>query len=140
MEGEEGELRVLCFSLWRPLKKVRRDPLAVCDARTVRAAELVKLPRVYPDGARAENVVVKAAEKPGGTCEHKWYWMEGQTEKELLVIKIYDSGDANDGWEVDGEKGKVGCSPHCSFHVPGTENEEVRESIENRVVVIVNGS
>lgn len=136
-EGEDEKRRILCFSLWRPLKTVRRDPLAVCDARSVSAGELVKLARIYPDGATGENVVVKASLAPGGECSHVWYWMSEQTKNEMMVIKIYDSGEGNDGWERDPVKGKVGCAPHCSFANPENEGEEIRESIENRVVVVL---
>lgn len=132
--------RVVCFSIWRPIRTVERDPLGICDARTVRAGELVRLPRVYPDGAEGENVVVKAAlEGSGQQSRHQWYWMSGQTSEEVLVIKIYDSAD--DKWEreqAETPHGQVGCAPHCSFHVPGTEGVEgVRESIETRVVLVM---
>ena len=133
----EDTQRILCFSLWRPLNTVKRDPLAICDARSVHPGELLKLSRIYPDGATGENVVVKATTQKDVPSSHKWYWMSNQTEKDMLVIKIYDSGNDNDGWERDPETGKVGCTPHCSFHIPGSDNEPVRESIENRVVVVL---
>jgi len=128
----------MCFSIWRPIKRVTRDPLGICDARSVRACELVKLERLYPDGKRGENVVVKATAEPGvpDDCRHQWYWMSYQNPDEVLVIKIFDSDEASDEWErVQG--GRVGVAPHASFHVDGTEEEAVRESIEIRVVVVL---
>jgi hypothetical protein len=122
--------RYMAFSIWRPIKTIRRDPLGICDATSVKAGELVKLKRLYPDGKTGENVVVKAAAEEKMGCQHVWYWMSGQTPQEVLMIKIFDSEDED--WE-GGEKVRVG--PHCSFHLEGTEEEAVRESIEVRVVV-----
>ena len=122
--------RFMAFSIWRPIKTIRRDPLAICDARSVRAKELVPLKRLYPDGKRGENVVVKAAEDIRMECQHKWYWMSEQTPDDVLMIKIFDSEDED--WESGGT---VRVGPHCSFHLDGSEGEHVRESIEVRVVV-----
>jgi len=135
--------RFMCFSIWRPIKTVKRDPLGICDSRSVKAGELVKLERLYPDGKRGENVVVKATENlseegPYGVreCKHEWYWMSEQTPEEVLVIKIFDSAEASEEWErIEG--GRVGVAPHASFHLDGTEGEAVRESIEIRVVVVL---
>lgn len=122
--------RFMAFSIWRPIKMIRRDPLGICDARSVKAGELVPLKRLYPDGKKGENVVVKAAVGEGMDCRHRWYWMSGQTADEVLMIKIFDSQDED--WESGGT---VRVGPHCSFHLDGTEEEDVRESIEVRVVV-----
>lgn len=78
-------------------------------------------------------MVVKAnGQKPGAPSNHRWYFMSEQTPEDLLVIKTSDSGDCD--WETR-EGGRVGSSPHASFAIPGTENEEVRESVEVRCVV-----
>lgn len=122
--------RFMAFSIWRPIKTIRRDPLGICDARSVKAAELVPLKRLYPDGKTGENVVVKAAEEEGMESQHVWHWMSEQTPEEVLMIKIFDSDDED--WESGGT---VRVGPHCSFHLDGTEEEAVRESIEVRVVV-----
>jgi len=114
-----------------------RDPLGICDARSVRGDELVRLERVYPDGKKVENVIVKATAEPGADdCRHRWYWMSHQNPDEVLVFKIFDSDEASDEWErVQG--GRVGAAPHASFHIDGTEEEAVRESIDIRVVVVL---
>jgi len=122
--------RFVAFSIWRPIKTIRRDPLGICDARSVQATDLVPLKRLYPDGKTGENVLVKAAADESAECTHKWYWMNGQTPDEVLMIKIFDSEDED--WESGGT---VRVGPHCSFQLDGTEEEDVRESIEVRVVV-----
>lgn len=126
----KGGGRFMAFSIWRPIKTVRRDPLGICDARSVNVGELVPLKRLYPDGKTGENVVVRAVVGEGMTCRHRWYWMSGQTPDEALMIKIFDSEDEH--WESGG---MVGVGPHCSFHLDGTDEEDVRQSIEVRVVV-----
>jgi hypothetical protein len=81
--------RYMAFSIWRPIKTIRRDPLGICDAMSVKAEELVKLKRLYPAGKTGKNVVVKAAAQEKVECQHVWYWMSGQTPQEVLMIKIF---------------------------------------------------
>lgn len=124
------DTRYMAFSIWRPIKTIQRDPLGICNAESVKAGELVPLKRLYPDGKTGENVVVKAVEVEGQICEHEWYYISGQTPEGVLMIKIFDSED--DDWQ---QGGTVRVGPHCSFHLKGTDDEAVRESIEVRVVV-----
>ncbi|CAK7206507.1 hypothetical protein SEUCBS139899_009303 [Sporothrix eucalyptigena] len=127
--------RVLCFSIWRPLSTVRRDPLGVVDCNSVHEADLFKLARIFPDGARGENVVVKANGRTlpeSRPCGHKWHYMNEQTSQDLLIIKTSDTGDCD--WEMT-PGGRVGSSPHASFALPGTENEPIRESVEVRCII-----
>ncbi|KAL1900955.1 hypothetical protein Sste5346_002016 [Sporothrix stenoceras] len=127
--------RVLCFSVWRPLSVVKRDPLGVVDCNSVHEADLYKLQRIFPDGAKGENVVVKANGQTlpeSRPCHHKWHYMSEQTPQDVLVIKTSDTGDCD--WEtIPG--GRVGCSPHASFALPGTEREHIRESVEVRCII-----
>ena len=51
-------------------------------------------------------------------------------ESESCFRKIFDSKD--EGWEGGGT---LHVGPHCSFHLDGSEGEDVRESIEVRVVM-----
>lgn len=56
----------------------------------------------------------------------KWYFMPEQKPDEVCIIKFSDSASA------ENESIAAGCV-HCSPAIPGTENEEVRESVETRV-------
>lgn len=120
--------RHVVLSIWRPIKTVKRDPLGVCDARTVVDGDLVPLRRVYPDGKEGENIVVKAhgSGEEAGECKHKWYWLSNQRPDEVLMIKIFDSEDA---------EGRVTRTPHASFEIECDEGEPPRESIEMRAVI-----
>lgn len=58
----------------------------------------------------------------------KWYWIPEQQPHEVLIIKFCDSAAEYD------EDVAAACV-HISPIVPGTEEEEVRRSIEARVYV-----
>ena len=119
--------RFIVLSIWRPIKTVKRDPLGVCDARTVADEHLVPLRRMYPDGKEGENVLVRAgASAVGSECRHRWYWMSDQRPDEVLLIKIFDS---------EGAEGRVTRTPHASFEIDCPEEEAPRENIEVRAVV-----
>ncbi|CAG1989500.1 unnamed protein product [Fusarium graminearum] len=60
--------------------------------------------------------------------KHKWYWISDQTPDEVLLMKIMDNESEKDGSDI------AGGVHHCLFHLPGTEKEEVRESIETKFI------
>ncbi|KAJ5682750.1 hypothetical protein N7462_005915 [Penicillium macrosclerotiorum] len=107
--------RVLIINVWRPLKTVQRDPLAVCDWRTLdwqqdRIANRLLLPDRW-------NELGKYAFNPG----QQWYYLGGQQPQEALIFKQFDSQQA----EVGGM-----TVPHTAFVDPDTVEAPARESIE----------
>ncbi|KAH7081787.1 amino acid permease-domain-containing protein [Paraphoma chrysanthemicola] len=110
--------RVQIINVWRPIKTVQRDPLAVAEAKSVDDGSLVVTELIYPN-RRGETYAVK--HDPA----HRWFYKSGLTPDEVLLIKCFDS-------KLDGRARRV---PHTAFHVPGTENNEGRESIEIRALV-----
>ncbi|KAH8712091.1 amino acid permease-domain-containing protein [Phaeosphaeriaceae sp. PMI808] len=110
--------RVQIINVWRPIKTVRRDPLALAEANSVDDKSLVVVELIYPN-RRGETYAVKH------DSAHRWFYKSQQTPSEVLLIKCFDS-------KLDGRARRV---PHTAFHVPGTENEEGRESIEVRALV-----
>lgn len=58
----------------------------------------------------------------------KWYWIPEQGPDDVLIIKFTDSAAAEN-------ENISGGSLHTSPIVEGTENEEVRESVEARIYV-----
>ncbi|KAF1994410.1 hypothetical protein P154DRAFT_557269 [Amniculicola lignicola CBS 123094] len=110
--------RVQIINVWRPIKTVQRDPLAVADAHSVDDKDLVVTELIYPN-RRGETLAVKY--DPG----HRWFYKHGLTPEEVILIKCFDS-------KLDGRARRV---PHTAFHVPGTEDREGRESIEIRALV-----
>ncbi|OTB08297.1 hypothetical protein M426DRAFT_316926 [Hypoxylon sp. CI-4A] len=111
--------RVQIINVWRPIKPVQRDPLAIADAHSVSEDELVVIPLIYPN-RKGETFSVRHS--PG----HRWYYKHGLTPEEVLFIKCFDS-------KTDGRARRV---PHTAFSDPRTKDDvPARESIEVRALV-----
>ena len=110
--------RVQIINVWRPIKPVQRDPLAVAEAGSVSDDSLVVTELIYPN-RRGETYAVKY------DPAHRWYYKSGLGPEEVLLIKCFDS-------KLDGRARRV---PHTAFNIPGTEDKEGRESIEVRALV-----
>lgn len=110
--------RYQIINVWRPIKPIFKDPLAVADAHSVPDSDLVGIKLIYPD-REGETFGVRA--NPG----FKWFYRYGQTPGLVTLIKCFDS-------KVDGRARRV---PHSAFVNPETEGEESRESIEVRALV-----
>lgn len=104
--------------MWRPIKTILKDPLAVADAHSVEEGDLLPAALIYPNRA-GETLAVKANPK------HKWYFKYGQTPSEVTLIKCYDSWD----------NGIARRIPHTAFTDPAEEDKYSRESIEVRTLV-----
>jgi hypothetical protein len=122
--GDEAEAllrgRVQIINLWRPIRGPLRDaPLAVCDARSVAASDLVPSDLIYRD---------RIGETYGVTFNpaHRWFYVPDMSRNEALLLKCYDS--ARDG--------RARFAPHTAFDDPtALENVLPRESIELRTLV-----
>jgi hypothetical protein len=111
------------------LKTVKRDPIAVLDWRSLDKSDLAlhefrALSELTEEGEYMIEAVI--ATPPKHPEKQKWYWMPEQKPDEVLMIKFADSESAVDS-NVAG-----GCV-HSSPVIPGTENEEPRQSVEVRV-------
>ncbi|KIM92869.1 hypothetical protein OIDMADRAFT_138871 [Oidiodendron maius Zn] len=105
--------RVLIINVWRPLKKIFKDPLAVCDWTSVDPeTDLVTYRMVFSQGWKE---LAKANFNP----RHMWYYLGGQRPNEPLLFKQFDS------------KAKHGMNLlHTAFVDPQAVNYNPRESIE----------
>lgn len=112
--------RFAIVNFWRPIAgPVLQSPLAVCDARTIAAEDLIASDLVYPDWSGETYAV---AFNP----RHRWYWHPHQLPTEATLIKIYDS--ATDG--------TARLSAHTAFDDPGSAADAPpRRSIEIRALV-----
>ena len=122
------------INVWRPIHSVvERDPLAVCDARSVSESDLVPMPAVLPStpAGTYENVSAKDRTPETwsikGNPAHKWYYASELSPEEVLLIKCFDSK----------EDGRARRCPHTSFADPRTAEgpSPPRESIEVRCLV-----
>lgn len=116
------------YNVWKPLKAIRRDPLCLCDARSLRNEDLQLGKVTVPKVGEIENFAVRSPEVEG---RHEWAYLRGMGTGEAYVFRIYDG-------RVDGEgSGKRSWGvAHTSFVDPGTEAEEARESVEVRSFVV----
>ncbi|OGM45386.1 GA4 desaturase family protein [Aspergillus bombycis] len=120
-------------NIWRPLKVVPRDPLAVSDARSFHDDDLLEIYGRVP--GREKNKDYDGATKGSGfgmlygkyAPGQKWYYMSDMKPDEVVLIKCYDSKD-------DGQTARR--TPHTAFVDPRTQGvQEARESLELRCLV-----
>ncbi|KAE8416407.1 hypothetical protein BDV36DRAFT_297102 [Aspergillus pseudocaelatus] len=120
-------------NIWRPLKVVPRDPLAVSDARSFHDEDLLEIYGRVP--GKQEKKDYDAATKGRGfgmlygkyAPGQKWYYMSDMKPDEVLLIKCYDS-------RKDGQTARR--TPHTAFVDPRTRDvKEARESVELRCLV-----
>ncbi|KAH6683503.1 hypothetical protein F5X68DRAFT_22275 [Plectosphaerella plurivora] len=116
-----GPRRYQIVNIWRPIRTVMKDPLAVADATTVDDDDLVGAAIQYPNGSRAETWAVRPNER------HRWYYKSGQRPDEVLFIKCFDSDEA---------EGVARRAPHCAFRDAEHDEAESRESVEVRAVLL----
>lgn len=113
------------YNVWKPLKTVRKDPLCVCDARSLRDEDLRVGCVTVPAIGDIENYSIRAPVEEG---RHQFWFQEGQRPDEALVFRIVDTRYAGD---VHGSR-RFGVA-HTSFEDPATKNSpEARESVEVR--------
>ena len=109
--------RFAIIQVWRPLKTISRNPLAIADARSVAFADLVPSERRYPHRV---GETYRILHNPA----HEWYQFSAMTPEEAIVFKVYDSA----------KDGRARFTPHCSFEDPTTPADAPpRESIEARM-------
>lgn len=115
------------FSIWRPLKPVVRDPLALLDCQTIPDEDHVSIKVRFP-GARGPHDVTSYVAR--GSDKHAWHWISNQQPEELLVIQFFDSDYEKSGLGI------AGGVLHSSVDLEGMEKEEPRESLEVRCLAV----
>ncbi|KAI1806924.1 GA4 desaturase [Daldinia bambusicola] len=128
---DSGGPRWALYSVWRPLRTVTRDPLAVLDCGTLREEDCVPVDVRTPYlGTETEGTYLAEGLVARYSQGHKWCWIEGQKPEEVLILTFFD----NDA-EAEGRVAAGGAF-HSSVEVPGTEGEVARESLEVRCLCI----
>jgi hypothetical protein len=112
--------RYSIVNVWRSIRGPILDtPLAVCDARSVSARDLVCSEVRYP-ARTGEIYLVRHSRR------HAWFYFSTMERHEALIFKQYDS-------QVSGISRFV---PHAAFDLPHTPPDApLRESIEIRCLV-----
>jgi hypothetical protein len=114
--------RFAIINFWRPVGgRVQQAPLAICDARTIKPADLIPSDLVYPDWT-GETYAFAFSPR------HRWYWYPQQAPQEATLLKVYDS--ASDG--------RPQLTAHTAFDLPDTPEAAAappRRSEEHRTLV-----
>lgn len=122
------------FSIWRPLKPVKRDPLALSDVSVFPLEDYVPFNVLFPSGKGVGDGEAKTHKELGflayGSDKHEWHWISNQQPDEVLIIQFFDSEAEKAGL------GPAGGVIHSSVTLEGTEDEEARESVEVRCTVM----
>lgn len=113
--------RIVQVNLWRPIKgPVARSPLAVADASSIEADDLVATDQIFPNRV---GEIYHLAHNPA----QRWYYAPWMTPDEVLLIKGWDSI----------EDGRARFTPHSAFPLPGQDRAPARESIEVRTIAVI---
>jgi hypothetical protein len=120
LPDESGQLlrhRFAIIQVWRAINQpIQSNPLALVDARSVSASDLLPAERRYPDRV-GETYQLRY------NPDHRWYYFPHMRRDEALVFKVYES-------QTDG---RARFTPHASFIDPTTAPEAPpRQSIEVR--------
>jgi hypothetical protein len=120
--AEAASVRRYCIvNVWRSIRgPVLDTPLALCDARSVMAGDLVSAEVRYP---RRTGEIYLATHSPA----HRWSYFSAMDRHEALVFKQYDA-----------QLGGVSrFTPHAAFdHPDSPADAPLRESIEARCLVV----
>jgi hypothetical protein len=108
------------INVWRAIRgPIESSPLALCDARSLSAEDIVPADLVYRD---------RVGETFGFLYnpKHRWYYFPRMERNEAILLKCYDSKD----------DGRARFTAHTSFEDPNSSpNAAARESIEVRALV-----
>jgi hypothetical protein len=113
------------YNVWRAISAPPQDvPLAVCDARSIGANDLIKADAVFDSPGQPEwsfeGIVVAHG------FAHRWHWFPDMTADEALIFKTNDSDPT-----------RAHCVPHVAFDDPACGPQTPpRASIEMRAVAL----
>ncbi|OAI53844.1 hypothetical protein AYO46_00385 [Betaproteobacteria bacterium SCGC AG-212-J23] len=111
--------RFAIIQVWRAINQpIRANPLALVDARSVAAEDLLISERRYPNRV---GQTYRLKYNPA----HRWFYFPKLARDEAIVFKVFDS--ATDG--------RARFTPHTSFADPATPRDAPpRQSIEARAL------
>lgn len=113
------ERRFAIIQAWRAINRpIQSNPLAIADARSLAAADLIAAERRYPNRV---GETYRISYNPA----HRWFYFPEMRRDEALVFKVYDS--ARDG--------RARFTAHTSFNDPTSPpGAPPRQSIEVRTL------
>ncbi|KAF4994482.1 hypothetical protein FGRMN_5752 [Fusarium graminum] len=152
-DGKLGP-RYAAYSVWRPMRTVTRDPLAMAPRWSFPKggalgflgyeSRMLAAPSMGGDFLRElESVIISeedarayessnGAKVASGLESPQWYYIPQQKPDEVIVLKFFDSA-ALGGGEVSGD---VGGAPHASPDIGDAAHGPARWSIEVRCIAV----
>jgi hypothetical protein len=113
--------RFLSVNVWRPIQRIERMPLAVCDASTVSEGDFVPMETRHSVGATS---ISRGGYNLAYNPAHCWYWFPQMEPDEVLIFKICDS-----------QKSIAQFTPHAPFADPTSRRDAPpRQSFEIRTI------
>src|SRR6266850_1218223 len=114
------ERRFAIIQVWRAINQpIQSNPLALADASSVPAGDLMIAERRYPNRV---GQTYRLKYNPA----HRWFYFPEMRRDEALVFKVYDSA----------QDGRARFTPHTSFDDPSSPpGAPPRQSIEARALV-----
>ena len=117
------------FSVWRPLRKVQRDPVAVCDPKSIDAEkDLAEHVNKQPSDTKGDYLAGLSMLRGDRAGTQQWYWISEQDTDEVLILQFFDSYATREG--------RPWGAPHGGVELVGGESGEQRHSVEARCVAI----
>ncbi|KAI9743131.1 MAG: hypothetical protein M1818_003426 [Claussenomyces sp. TS43310] len=143
--NQNGRLgpRYAAYSVWRPLKKVGRDPLALAPSKNMTSTDgdfvywpyenrIPGPPELGGDYLKEYAMLGVRGESPvsDSNSSHslQWYYLSAQERDEVLFIKLFDSAALGEDAQ------EAGAPWHGSADIGAVEDDHPRESIELRVL------
>jgi len=113
------------YNIWRALSPPPQDvPLAVCDARSVTAADLIAADAVFDSPGKPEWSFEGLLLAHAAT--HRWHWFPDMQRDEALIFKTHDS-----------DRSRAHCVPHVAFDAAACPAQAApRVSIEMRALAL----
>jgi hypothetical protein len=113
--------RVAQYNVWRAFSGVPQDvPLALCDARSVAAADRLPADAIFDASGQAEWGFESwlIAHNP----HHRWHWFSDMTRDEAIIFKTSDSlfGNAVPHVAFDNPDAPLDCVPRASIEMRAT--------------------
>jgi hypothetical protein len=111
--------RFTIIQVWRAINQpIQSNPLAVADAKSIDADDLIVAERRYPHRV-GQTYRLKFSPR------HRWFYFPEMRRDEALVFKVYDSK----------KDGRARFTPHTSFEDPTSPaGAPARQSIEVRAL------
>ena len=113
------------YNVWRAISAPPQDvPLAVCDARSLSAGDLIAADAVFDSPGQPEWSFEGLLLAHAAT--HRWHWFPDMQRDEALIFKTHDS-----------DRSRAHCVPHVAFDAAACPAQAApRVSIEMRALAL----